>query len=301
MKLKNFLYLLTLLASSTIFAQDTVSLFNQKINALVQKRYDFFAFNKENIHYLTGRNRFKKISYSELISPKQFQKNKSIIDPAGIVSDILYFSKEKFSIIIRKDKKFYQLTKNKFVKFKAEQKLFPKKEFRIDKKKVLGVDLRKRHYVKTITSCIACELSMSGNYVTIDQSGQRSNQINSEFTLFSQFKFSPTSFIRYGFGVASYFLEDKKLNSVRTFGFKNQIFWRQNFFSIFAEVGGGINKFSVDSGYAIVQTARLGYSPQSDRWYATNFIFLKDFYISASHINWYSPIIEMKVGFSLAY
>lgn len=63
-------------------------------------------------------------------------------------------------------------------RFKPEKKLFPKKEFRVDKKKVLGIDLRNRYYIKEAETCLFCELAISGNVVTITQSGQ-TNQMMS--------------------------------------------------------------------------------------------------------------------------
>lgn len=121
--MKNLIILILLsLTFSLSFAGDSpAEVFQKKIKALVEKNYSFFAYKKGQIHYLTGKNRFKEISYSELIEPKQFTKIKVEIDPKGIASDIIYFSKEKLNILTRKEKKFFKLIDSKFVPFDIEK------------------------------------------------------------------------------------------------------------------------------------------------------------------------------------
>jgi len=89
----------------------------EQVGKLTEKNYSFFAYNKVKIHYLTGKNRFKKISFDELIDPKQFTEEKMEIDIKGIARDIIYFKKEKYNIIMRKNKKYYKLKGSKFIPF----------------------------------------------------------------------------------------------------------------------------------------------------------------------------------------
>ena len=93
--------ILTFIVSSflSMSSLSLASSLTEQVGKLTEKNYSFFAYNKVKIHYLTGKNRFKKISFDELIDPKQFTEEKMEIDIKGIARDIIYFKKEKYNII----------------------------------------------------------------------------------------------------------------------------------------------------------------------------------------------------------
>jgi hypothetical protein len=119
MKLISYIFFITFssLISVNGVRANAVKNFNDQIKSLVDKNYSFYAFKAPYLFYLTGNNRFLKISYEEFINPKNFSKFPEKINPQGIASDIIYYHKEKYKIALRKDKDFYLLEKNKLKKF----------------------------------------------------------------------------------------------------------------------------------------------------------------------------------------
>jgi hypothetical protein len=285
MKLKNFLYLLILLASSTTFANGTVSAFHKRVKDLTEKNYDFFAYKQEKIHYLTGKNRFKKISFFELVNPKSFQEKKYEIDTKGIAQDILYFSKEKYRILIRKNKKFYELKSGEFKKFDP---VAMKASFNLEPK--ITETFKK-------VQCKYCTFKLSVNLIRVDDIAQ----INSEIAWLPYYKLTETTGLRFSIGVSPYFLENNDLETVQSFAIKSQVLLRQYFNLIFVEIGGGTHYFFDYQDFSTMATTGIGYTFKEKRWLFKESISFNSFFFHASTVSWVKIINEVKLGIGFSF
>ncbi len=285
MKLKNFLYLLILLTSSTTFSKGSISAFNAKVKNLLAKNYDFFAYKQENIHYLTGKNRYKKVSFKELVSPQSFQKRKYIIDANGIAEDILYFSKEKYTILIRKEQKFYSLKNGKFKKFNPI-----KMRATFNVKPVRTKTVEKTH-------CKYCTFKLSGNFVTVDDIAQ----VNSEFAWLPYVRLTQTTGLRFSLGASPYFIENDDLETVQSFAIKAQVLLRQYFNLFFVEIGGGTHYFFDYQDFSSIVTTGVGYTFKNKRWFLKETFSFNSIFFHASTVNWQKKINEAKLGIGFSF
>jgi hypothetical protein len=285
MKLKNFLYLLILLASSTTFAKGTVSSFHKRIEDLTKKNYDFFAYKQKDIHYLTGKNRFKKVSFHELINPKSFQKKEYVIDTEGIAQDILYFSKEKYRILIRKNKNFFELKKGQFIKFDP-----------VAMRETFNLKPRLRETYKKV-QCKYCTFKLSVNFVTIEDVAQ----VNSEFAWLPYLKLTESTGFRFSVGASPYFIENKDLETVQSFAIKTQVLLRQYFNLLFVEIGGGTHYFFEYKDFSTIATTGIGYTFKEKRWLYKRGISFNSIFFHASTVSWIQKINEAKLGIGFSF
>lgn len=115
--LKVIILISTLLLGQSLYAQD----FTKRITTLVEKGYTFYAFKKKTIYYLDGKKKYQQIAFEELYRLKMFSVNPNPLHPPGIARDVVYYHKQGYKIVLRKDKNFFVFKKGKLSKFNPKK------------------------------------------------------------------------------------------------------------------------------------------------------------------------------------
>lgn len=259
--------------------------FSDKISKLVDKGYTFYAFKKDTIYYLNGKRRYQKISFPELYQLKNFSTDPDPHHSPGIARDMVYYHKQGFKIILRKNKNFYSFKNGKISKYDPIKN---RENFNV--KKIKSRVVEKTH-------CKYCTFKLSGNLITIDDVVQ----YNGEFAWLPYLRLTDTTGFRLSLGASPYTIENDDLDEVISIGLKAQVLLRQYFWHLFFEIGGGTHYFVEYGDFSSTATTGVGYTFANRMWFLDDNISLNSIFFHASTVNWDQRINEAKVGIGFSF
>ncbi len=259
--------------------------YNKVILKLHNKGYSFFALKKEEVYLITGTRENIEMTYNEFLKPNRFQSYKVELSAKGIARDVLRYKNDGYLIVVRKEKKLYQMDEGKFIRF--------------DKKKYIKTIPYEKIKTKTVekTHCAYCTFNFSSNFVRIDNSSQYS----SEISWLPYWRIGDTTGLRLSLSLSPYVTEDDDLKEVTSFALKTQLLLRQYIKLFFFDIGGGSHYFIDYQQSLRILTTGVGYTFAKKRWLLENRIAVSSLYFHSSTINWDETINEYKFGVSISF
>jgi hypothetical protein len=258
----------------------------KKVEKMVKKGWTFYAYEPDSsqIYLLNGKYRYTKVSFDEFYMPRLFQPYSKEYKPKQVGIDVIYFYKNGFNIILRKDGSFFKMKEGQITKFDPLEE----DVFEIPTEKV-------ENYIKS--QCAYCSFKLSFNRVSVgDQT-----QFNGEVSWLPYYKLTDYTGLRFSLGMSPYTVENDNLDEVIDLGIKGQVLFRQYIWMVFFELGGGTLYFTDSARFSPMGTFGIGHTLVKPWWIFTDTLTFNNVFVHFSHINWDEQINEVKFGVGFAF
>ena len=256
----------------------------KKVEKMSRKGWTFYAYESKQIYLLTGKYRYTKVSFDEFYMPRLFQKYNKRYKPAQVGKDVVYFYQKGFTIVLRRNGRFFRMKDGKIDEFDPLTETI----FDINKEKV---ETFKR------AQCALCSFKVSFNTVTVGEN----LQYNAEFAWLPYWSLTDYTGIRFSIGLSPYTVENDDLEEVVDPGLKSQVLFRQYIYNFFLELGGGAHYFTNSADISPMATTGIGYTFIEPHWVFTEKINMSNIFFHISTIDWDKTINEAKFGVGITF